>query len=159
MPKLNIIAAVADNNVIGSKNDLLWYLPEDLKRFKKLTLGQAVLMGQKTFESIIARLGKPLPERKNIVVTNDASAKFPEGVIVLHNLEEIDQLPDEEIFICGGGSIYTQLIGRATKLYLTHVHQTPAGDIFFPKVDWSQWKKTFSEEHDGFEFAEYEKII
>lgn len=128
--QISIIVAAAENGAIGKDNQLLWRLPDDLKRFKQLTLGHPMIMGRKTFESI----GKPLPGRTSIVVTRNADFAF-EGVIVAHSLEdalqkarEIDQ---EEICIVGGGDIYEQSQAIATRIYLTLVHTRTDGDTFF----------------------------
>jgi dihydrofolate reductase len=157
-PIITIVAAVSDNNIIGDHNDLPWYIPEDLKHFKALTTGQTVLMGKKTFESVMKRLGKPLPNRKNIVVTRDQNDQFPEGVVVLHDLKGLLDLDEKEIMIIGGGQIYQQTISLADKMHLTHVHQVIKGDVLFPEVDWSKWKKVSEEKHEGFDFSDYEKI-
>lgn len=160
MPKpiITIIAAIADNNVIGSANNLPWHIPEDLKHFKNLTTNKTVVMGERTFDSIISRLGKPLPNRKNVVITDNNDKIFPEGVIVLHDIESVLSLEDKEIFIIGGGQIYKQLLPLADRLEITHVKASPEGDVFFPEVNWSEWKKVFEEPHEGFSFVTYEKI-
>src|SRR3990167_6978043 len=104
---ISIIAAVAKNGVIGTKNDLPWHIPEDLKRFKELTTGKTVLMGSKTYESIVKRLRHPLPNRKNIVVSADPNYKVGEGVTLYNPLDEaLEKYKNEDLFIIGGGSIY-----------------------------------------------------
>lgn len=160
MPKpiITIIAAIADNGVIGSHNSLPWYLPEDLKRFKRLTEGKTVVMGKKTFDSIFARLGKPLPNRKNIVLSHQSDLHLPDGVLVIHDKEAIQNLEEDEIMIIGGGQVYQNFIDQADILYITHVHQKPEGDIVFPKINWAEWKMTFEEKHDGYTFSDYERI-
>ncbi len=152
-----LIAAVAANNVIGSKNDLPWYLPEDLKRFKQITTGKVVLMGSKTFESILNRLGKPLPNRTSVVITRNQDYKVPEGVKVFHDLSEaLKTYPN--IYVIGGGEIFNQTFDLADYLFITHVHQEHNGDVFFPAIDTRQWNKVKDEPHEGFSFAEYERI-
>lgn len=158
MPKITLIAALSENNVIGSHNDLPWNIPEDLKRFRALTDGKTIVMGKKTYDSIVARRGSPLPNRKNVVLTRQTDLSLPEGVIIIHTAEEALNLPDNEIIIIGGGQVYKEFLPFADKLQLTHVKQTIDGDVYFPKVDWSQWKKTFEEDHDGFTFTDYERI-
>ncbi len=144
---LSIIAAIGDNRELGNKNTLLWHIPEDMKRFKTLTTNHAVIMGRKTFESI----GKPLPNRLNIVITNDLKFSFP-GILVAHSLNEAISLANrpisEELFIIGGASIYTQAINQADKLYLTKVKGTFDADAFFP--DYSRFSNVVSKEekHD-----------
>lgn len=159
-PKIILIAAVAKNNVIGSKNDLPWYLPEDLKRFKMLTTGKTVLMGRKSYESILKRLGKPLPNRVNIVITRQGGFHVPEDVQVFHNIDSaFKSLQDlEEIFVIGGGEIFNQTFDQADKLHITHVHKDVDGDVFFPEIKDRVWKKIREEINDGYTFADYERI-
>src|SRR3989338_2019603 len=142
---LSLIAAVADNGAIGGKNKLLWHLPDDLKHFKELTKGHPVIMGRKTYESI----GRPLPERKNIVITHQTDLKIP-GCEVVSSLQEALEVAKSgmptEIFIIGGGEIYKQAMGIADRMYLTHVHANPTGDAFFPVFDPEGWKVIEEEE-------------
>lgn len=154
---ISLIAAVAENGVIGKKNTLPWYLPEDLKRFRKLTTGKTVLMGRKTFESIRQKLGGPLPNRKNVVVTHNKDFTAPEDVLVFHDLQEALKTLglSEEIIVIGGGEIYRQTIVAASDLYITHVLQNIDGDVYFPKIDDKIWTKVWEEPHDGFMFAHY----
>lgn len=151
-----LIAAVAKNGVIGKENALPWYLPEDLKRFKQLTTGKTVLMGRKTFESIMRKLQKPLPNRTSIVITNQRDYQVPEGVIVYHDLNQaLAKLKDQELMIIGGGQIYKQTIDKADVLYITHVDQEIDGDVFFPTIDPAIWQKVEEEKHEGFSFVTY----
>jgi dihydrofolate reductase len=133
---ISIIAAVADNNVIGNDNSLIWRLPADLKRFKQLTMGHAIIMGRKTYQSI----GKPLPGRQNIVISR--SNQSIEGCALVHSLEEALNIcqNDPEVFIIGGGQIYQQSIAIANKLYITHLHQKFDGDTFFPEIKQQIWR-------------------
>jgi len=157
-PKISLIAAIAKNLAIGKDNKLLYYIPEDLKRFKKITSGHVIVMGKKTFESINS---KPLPNRTNIVITKDPSFGAP-GCIVAHSVEEAlskaRETEKEEIFVIGGGSIYTQTIPQADKLYVTvidRVHED--ADAFFPA--YPEFTKIVREEkssHDGIDFTWYE---
>jgi len=156
-PIISIISAVADNNVIGSNNDLIWHISEDLKRFKEITTGKTVVMGKRTFESIVKRLDKPLPNRKNIVLTKPEE-KINEDVVVVHDIESVLNLNDEEVIIIGGGQVYAQFLPLADRLYITHVHQSPEGDVKFPEVNWSEWKETYREDHEGFSFVNYERL-
>jgi len=138
---ISMICAVGKNKEIGFKNKLLWHLPEDLRHFKKITMGHCVIMGQKTFESI----GKALPGRKNIILslTPNYMAKDCE---ISNNLEEIANRykdSEEEVFIIGGASIYRQFIKYANKLYLTLVDDSPPADAFFP--DYSEFNQLISE--------------
>lgn len=154
----SLIVAVAKNNCIGIKNKLPWNIPEDLEYFKKTTLGKTCLMGQTTLESIIGYLGKPLPGRKTVVLTHDKNYIPPEHVRVCYSLDEAwDKLKDEDVFVCGGASIYAQTINRVDILYITHVDKIVNGDVFFPKIDENIWQETWRENHNGFYFAKYEK--
>lgn len=133
---ITIIAAVAENNALGKNNQLIWHLPADLKRFKQVTLNHNVIMGRKTFES----LGKPLPNRTNIVITRNNQYKA-ENCIVVNSLEEAIKVSknDENPYILGGAEIYSQAIKIADKLDLTFVHHTFNADAFFPEIDKSIW--------------------
>jgi len=155
---LSLIAAVADNNCIGNKNKIPWNIPEDFQYFKKTTLGKTCLMGKATFDSIMGYLGKPLPGRKTVVLTRDASFVAPEGVRVFDSVDKaFEELEDEDVFVCGGASIYAQTINRVDTLYITHIHQTPEGDTFFPEIDGNIWKEVWREKHEGFDFTIYKK--
>ncbi len=152
-----IIAAVAQNNVIGSKNDLPWYLPEDLKHFKEITTGHTVIMGRKTYESIIARLGKPLPNRKTIVITRNQDYQIPSDVQRYDSLEKALQSVTEDVFIIGGASIFKQALPLVDKLIITHVHKDYPGDTYFPIIDTATWRETERENHEGYSFVTYSK--
>lgn len=134
-----LIAAVAENNALGKNNDLLWHLPNDFKHFKETTSGHYIVMGRKTFESF----PKPLPNRTHIIITRQKNYKF-EGCIVVQDLEKaISSCPKEEdIYIIGGGEIYTQSIALANQLVITRVHHTFDADVFFPKIDLTVWELT-----------------
>ena len=150
--------AVSENNVIGKNNDLPWHLPEDLKHFKELTLGKTVLMGRKTYESIVARLGKPLPGRKNVVITRQAGYKVPAGVLVFFDLESaFKALAGEDVYVIGGAEIYKQALPVAQKFYLTRVKGDFDGDVFFPEINWQEWKQVGEEQHSTFSFLEFIK--
>lgn len=157
---LSLIAAVAKNNCIGIKNKIPWNIPEDFSYFKKTTLGKTCLMGQATFESILGYVGQPLPGRKNVVVTLDKNYKAPEGVRVFNSLDEaFKKLKDEDVFICGGASIYRQTINRADTLYITLVDLEPEGDVFFPEIDKNIWQESWREDHKGYSFLIYKKLV
>lgn len=142
---ISIIVAVSEDWGIGMNNDLLWHLPLDLKRFKKLTLGNTVLMGKRTWESLPKR---PLPGRKNIVITDVPGESFDQAITAYSIEDALSKCePDEEIFIIGGGSIYRQFMPVADKLYITHVHKNTPADTYFPAIDPVQWKVTEKEEH------------
>ncbi len=136
---LSIIVAKAKNNIIGKDNKLLWNLPEDLKRFKKLTTGHVIIMGRKTFESI----GRVLPNRKHIIFSQNKGLKYEdENVEVVHSMLEIKEYidNDEENFVIGGAMIYNLLMPYVNKMYITQIDKEFEGDAFFPKIDEEKWK-------------------
>jgi dihydrofolate reductase len=141
---ISIIVAIAENNAIGKNNDLLWHIPEELKRIKKLTTGHAVVMGKKTFESLPR---KPLPNRINIVISDDPADQFDQCIMAYSIEEAIKKLdPSDENFIIGGASVYRQFLPIADRLYITWVHKSFEGDVFFPEIDFSEWSLTSSED-------------
>jgi dihydrofolate reductase len=142
-PVISIIVAIAKNNVIGANNQLIWHISEDLKRFKTLTTGHHIIMGRRTFESI----GKPLPNRTNIIVSRNKEY-VADGCIVVASLEEAltESARDSEVFIIGGGELYRQALPLAHKLYLTRVHKSFDGDTYFPEINSGEWKEVFREE-------------
>lgn len=158
---ISLIVAAAENNAIGKDNALLWHLSADLKRFKALTTGHPVIMGRKTFESI----GKPLPNRRNIVISRSVPAI--EGCEVVASVDEALALvkSGEEAFIIGGGSIYKALWDRADRLYLTSVKTVLEGDTFIPEVKPDEWKEVKREDFDadeknefGYSFIDYVRV-
>ncbi|MFZ3032111.1 MAG: dihydrofolate reductase [Candidatus Moraniibacteriota bacterium] len=142
-PRLSMIVAVDETRAIGKDNRLLWNIPEDLKRFKELTTGHAVIMGENTYHSI----GRPLPNRTNIIVTLNIELELP-GCLVVHSIDEaLERAKEkelEEVFVIGGASIYKQFLPLIERLYLTLVQGTHEADTFFP--DYSDFKKVISEE-------------
>ncbi len=154
---LSFIVAVSDNNAIGIDNKLPWHLPEDLKFFKRTTLGKPVIMGRKTYES----LGKPLPGRLNIVLSQKGDIKLPEGVVLCESLidaiERVEEDDVEEAFIIGGGKIFDLAMDFVDRMYITRVHTSIKGaDAFFPKVDHSHWKTVWEEKHTADEKHKYD---
>jgi dihydrofolate reductase len=134
---VSIIVAMAENNVIGNKNRLIWQISADLRRFKAITMGHPVIMGRKTFESI----GKALPGRHNIIISRQKGYKAPDCITVTSLSQALKLFPDAgEIFIIGGGEIYRQALPLADKLYLTKVHASFEGDTVFPEVDGKEWQ-------------------
>lgn len=146
---------MANENVIGKSNDLPWYLPADLKHFKQLTLKKTVLMGRKTADSILARLSHGLPNRKNVVLTRDMSYK-PEGMEIVHSLNDVLVDTDTELMIIGGAQLYEQTINRADRLYVTEVHADIHGDTFFPKIDSMIWTEVAREKHTSDDSNQYD---
>ena len=141
---LSLIVAIAQNNVIGKDNKLIWHISEDLKRFKSITSGNTMLMGRKTFES----LPGVLPGRKHIIITRDNKYTVDsEQVSVINDLDSFiknHENSDEEIFVIGGAEIYKQLLPHCKKLYLTKVHQSFDGDTYFPEIDYSKYDTEYS---------------
>ncbi len=136
---LSLIAAIANNNVIGKDNALLWNIPQDMKFFRATTSGHPVIMGRKTHLSI----GRALPNRRNVVITRDTAFTSPD-VEVVHSVQEALSLfkdSMDEVFVIGGADIYTQTLPFADKLYITHIDANFDGDTFFPQIDTTIWKK------------------
>jgi len=154
---ISLIVAIAHDNVIGRSNDLPWYLAADLKHFKEMTTGHAVVMGRKTYESIAARLGKPLPDRHNIIVTRDEELTVP-GATVVHSLEmAFDEHEDNELFVIGGAEIYAQSMPHADRLYVTEIDaDIKGGDTFFPLIDPQEWREVSRETHAKDDRNEYD---
>ena len=141
---ISLIAAMGKGRIIGIENRLPWRLPADMKHFRALTIGKAVLMGRKTFDSI----GKPLAGRTNIVVSQDP--KFhPEGVTVARSIAEALPAEDstDEIMVIGGASFYAQLLPRAQRLYITEIHHDFSGDAYFPAWNPTEWHEIAREDH------------
>lgn len=141
---LSIIVATDEENGIGKDNQLMWHLPKDLKFFKNTTSGHTVIMGRKTFDSI----GKPLPKRRNIVITRQKNLTI-NGVEIFNTLADALEAcaDEEEVFVVGGGEIYNQALPLAHKLYQTKVHHTFNADTFFPEVNPSDWNLISREDH------------
>ena len=160
--RLSIIVAMSENRVIGRNNQLPWHLPADLKRFKQLTTSHTIVMGRKTFDSI----GKPLPNRRNIVITRDRAFQAL-GVEVAHSLDEAVALTkhEEEVFIAGGAEIFREAASGADRMYITLVHAQVDGDVFFPEIDWDEWTLLEDQKHDAddkhahaMSFRRYERV-
>jgi len=176
---ISLIAAIGKNNELGKNNSLLWHMPADMKHFRNITELHAVIMGRKTFESLGRSptgepMGKPLPNRRNIIITRDANYKQKNltthaGVEIVHSLSEaFDLFPDknEEIFIIGGGELYKQSMEIADKLYITHIDaEDKEADSFFPEIIPMVWNEISHTEHKADEknlfdytFSVYEKF-
>lgn len=160
---ITLIAAISTNNALGKDNDLIWRLPADLKRFKKVTSGHHILMGRNTFESI----GKPLPNRTTVIITRNNDYTF-EGCVVVNSIEKAIEVAKEDahVFIIGGAQIYQQAMasGLVDQLDITQVHQEFEADVFFPEIDFNIWEETAREDckadeknqHD-YSFVTYKK--
>ncbi len=152
---ISIISAVAKNGVIGVKNSLPWKLSGDMKYFSKTTTGKTVIMGKNTFLSIFKALEKPLPNRRNIILSK--TMEKTKGIEVIRDIKEIENLnnKDEEIFIIGGASLYEQMILLANKMYITEVDCDCEGDTFFPSFNKDEWNIISEEKHTKDEKNEY----
>jgi len=152
---ISIIVAIAQNFAIGKNNDLLFHLPNDLKRFKQITTGHPVIMGRNTLLSLPKGA---LPNRRNIVITDNPEEKFDRCEMVSSIEEAVAAVKNEkEAFIIGGGMIYRQFFPLAGKLYLTLVHRDFDADVYFPEIDYSKWEELFREDHsdekNGFDYS------
>lgn len=148
-----MVVAIAENHAIGKDNQLLWHLPKDLKHFKQITAGHTIIMGRKTFDS----MGKPLPNRRNIVITRNKELELP-GAEVVGSVQEALALcasDEEEVYIIGGGEIYKMAMPLTDKIYLTVVQHSFDGDAFFPEIEPGEWKETASESHSPDEKHQY----
>ena len=143
---ISIVVAISENNAIGKNNQLLWHLPADLKHFKEITSEHTIIMGRKTYDSI----GRPLPNRRNIVITRKVGLVIP-NVEVVNSLQEAILLceAENEVFIIGGAEIYKQALTLANRIYLTIVHQNYQADAFFPELKESEWKEVAKEHHQA----------
>jgi dihydrofolate reductase len=159
--QLSLIVAVADNGVIGRQGQLPWHLPADLKRFKRLTMGHALLMGRRTYASI----GRPLPGRTSIVITRDRHFTAA-GCLIAHDWRTALSLvpPGQQTFVIGGREIFALALASAQRIYWTQVHAAVPGDVRFPPIDWSEWQLVQHESHpaDGqhaypFSFRVYDR--
>ena len=153
--RISIVAAIGKNRELGNKNELLWHIPDDLKRFKELTLGHPVIMGRKTFDSIVATLGKPLPGRTNIVITREPhnrESTLGDNTYFVASIEEgiamAKEFDSTEIFVIGGGQIYASSVTYVDKLYLTLIDDAKEGDTFFPEYEQIFTKTTFEEDRE-----------
>jgi len=144
---ISLIWAMDNNRLIGANNQMPWGIsdiPADMAWFRQHTLGKAVLMGRKTFESI----GKPLPKRRNIILSRQKDLKLDDCEVV-HSLDKaVDMFRDEELMVMGGAEIYQLALPHAEKLYCTHINHEFEGDAWFPKLDMNEWQQSFSEKHD-----------
>lgn len=169
MTRLAIIVAAAENGVIGRDNGLPWHLPEDLRYFKRVTMGKPIVMGRRTFESI----GRPLPGRSNIVISRNADFSHP-GVQVVASLDEAmavggdiaDAEEAAEIVVIGGAQLYRQAMAMASRLYITEVHASVEGDVTLPAIHWRNWREISRERHAASEgnpfdysFVVYDRVV
>lgn len=151
-PKLALIVAASENNVIGKDNDLPWRLSADLKKFKSLTMGHSIVMGRKTFESI----GRLLPGRKTVIITRNENFSF-DGASVVHSIDQALEVcvGQEKVFLIGGAEIYRLAMPMVDEIYLTRVHAEVSGDTFLPEVDWAEFDMLDSESFEANDKNDY----
>lgn len=161
MPKLSLIVAIAHDGVIGVNNTLPWHLPEDLKRFRALTMGHHIIMGRKTYES----LNRLLPGRTTVIVTRNADYRV-EGALVSGSLEDAlaQSAGDDEVFLIGGAELYREGLVQADRLYITEIEASFSGDAFFPAIDYSLWRLVAEERHVSvngliYRYLTYDRLI
>lgn len=148
---LSIVVAASENNVIGVRNELPWRLPDDLRRFKALTMGKPILMGRKTFESI----GKPLPGRTNIVVTRQKDLSIPGCVVTSSIAQALERADAPEVMVIGGAQIYAEVLPDVSTIHLTRVHTSVEGDAHLPQLMPNEWREVSREEHPADEQHAY----
>jgi dihydrofolate reductase len=167
--ELVLIAAVAENGVIGRDGGMPWHYPEDLRRFKETTMGHPVVLGRRTYEAIADRLDGPLPGRTNVVLTS-GDPDLPEGAVSAGSVEaaldaartaiEDGRVPapgGRVAYVAGGATVYEQFLPLADRLELTDIHATHDGDTYFPEVDWSDWRELDREDRDALSFVTYRR--
>lgn len=155
---LSLVAAVADNGVIGADGDVPWDYPADMEHFKRTTTGHPVIMGRRTFESIQRDIGGPLPERRNIVLTA-SPRRLPDDIVAVTStaaaLAEAEASTDATVYVIGGATVYEQFLPQADELLLTELTASFDGDTTFPPVDWNRWVETERTEHEYFDIVRY----
>ncbi len=155
---LIIIASVSKNDFIGYQGGVPWYIPEDLKRFRELTLDHPVIMGRRTYESILEKQGRPLVRRINIVLSREKINK--RRVLSAANLEDALYKANKfgkDVYVIGGTKVYQEFLPLSDKIELTRVYKNVKGNALFPKINWSEWKRIFEENHQKFSFETYER--
>lgn len=156
---ISLIVAIGKNNVIGKNGELPWHYSEDLKYFKKVTTNHKVLMGKTTFDSIVNKLGKPLPNRHNIVVTHDENFSY-QGVEVVSNLADfLKNHQNDDIFIIGGKQIYEQSLSYVKRFFITNINKEYDGDVYFPQLDYSKLKLISKKDSGELSFCVYQRMV
>lgn len=164
MTTYTLIAAVAENGVIGDEGGIPWEYPDDLRRFKRLTTGHPVVLGRRTYEGIEARLGGPLPDRRNVVLS-ESDPDVPEGVLVAESVEEAkdlagaaaDEMDVTEVYVAGGATIYEAFLPQADRMEITEIHDSPEGDTRFPSWDRDDWREVYRDKREHISFVTYER--
>lgn len=164
--KVVIVAAVAENGIIGRDGGMPWHHPEDLAHFAETTMGHPVVMGRVTYESIVEDLGGPLPGRTNVVLTT-RDLDLPEGAVAVDSIAAAIETAGDvlaasgregsAVYVAGGAAVYEQFLPRADRLVLTEIHDSPEGDTYFPVVDWTRWTEVDREDREALSFVTYER--
>ena len=162
--EIALIAAVAENRVIGRDKEMPWQFTEDLEYFKRTTMGHPVIVGRRTYETVVDALGEPFPGRTSVVLTTQ-SLELPPGAVVANSVSEATDLADADAqargvdtaYVAGGGRVYDQFLPHATRLVLTEIHETYEGDTRFPAFDEDEWTEVERDERDAFDFVTYER--
>lgn len=147
---ISAIVALSENRAIGKNNQLPWHLPADLKHFKQITMGKAILMGRKTYQSI----GRALPGRINIILTSDKNFQA-ENCVIIHSIEQALQITQDELCVIGGAEIYQQMLPYIQRIYMTVVHHVVDGDTYFPELNPAEWKEIEKTDHEADEKNNY----
>lgn len=160
-PEVVLVAAVARNGVIGADGEMPWHYPADLQRFKRLTMGHPVVMGRRTYESIAAALGGPLPGRTTVVLSTQ-DLELPEGAVLAGSVEQalsraVEAPGGDTVYVAGGATVYEQLLDRADRMELTEIPEAPDGDTRFPEYDPEEWVETDRESEGELAFVSYER--
>lgn len=158
--RVALVAAVAENGVIGADGGMPWHYPEDLRHFKETTTGHPVIMGRRTYESIAERIDGPLPDRTNVVLSS-RDLDLPDGAVRAADLDEALVLAEETgsdvAYVVGGATVYEQFLDRADQLVLTEIHETPDGDTYFPDWDRDSWTEVDRDDRETLSFVIYER--
>jgi dihydrofolate reductase len=160
-PAVVLVAAVAENGVIGRDGDMPWHHPEDLAHFKETTMGHPVVLGRVTYESIADRLGGPLPGRTNVVLST-RDLDLPDGAVQARSVDDAlavasDAPGGDTVYVAGGATVYEAFLPLADRLVITEIHSAPEGDTHFPAVDWDHWTETSRDDRDDLSFVTYER--
>jgi dihydrofolate reductase len=160
-----LIAAVADNGVVGAEGSIPWHYSADLRHFKETTTGHPVILGRTTYENVVAGLGEPFPERLSVVLTETLS-DLPEGAVAVDSVEDAlsvaresaEEMGVETVYVAGGSAVYEAFLPLADRLVLTELHDSYEGDRYFPEVAWDDWQEVSRETDAEFDFVEYRRV-
>jgi dihydrofolate reductase len=164
-PEIALVAAVADNGVVGADGSIPWHYSEDMQHFKRTTTGHPVVLGRRTYENVVAGLGEPFPDRLSVVLTETLS-DLPEGAVAVRSVDEAlsvaselaREMGVETVFVAGGSAVYEAFLPLADRLVLTELHDSHDGDRYFPEVSWEEWREVSRETREAFDFVEYRRV-